>query len=280
MSRSSSVTVVSPVMMDGVSKIAAKLAEIGGDIEGCSPDTAVVPDIQGELLQDISKLQDMVKRTKIAQDNQIKDLREEVASNVKKDITKMLEDEISVIIKDSIAAQVEVEMADWGNKPRVPKLVNALEAMVETNNILLEDGRNQLENSLARHANSTIEIQGDFNTTLKQIKRKDGRVSELFPASLRYLFSYEAAKLIRLLEEYDLHPLEKHNENLNRFLIFIGVNISVPDQLVEFMEEQLPAYPLGNTAGFRDEKTERSTRRRSSASERGGNTAWYNVFSS
>ena len=43
----------------------------------------------------------------------------------------------------------------------------------------------------ARHANATIDIQDDFNTTLKQIKHKDGFVSEMFPTSLRDLFSYD-----------------------------------------------------------------------------------------
>ena len=75
----------------------------------------------------------------------------------------------------------------------------------------------------------------------------DGRVSELFPASLRVLFSYDggqrclitvrtkhinnppAAQLSQLLAEYNLHLLEKHSENLNRFLIFIGT--SPPSQL-------------------------------------------------
>jgi len=32
----------------------------------------------------------------------------------------------------------------------------------------------------------------------------------------------QATLIIRLLEEHDLNPLEKHSENLSRFLGFIG----------------------------------------------------------
>jgi len=46
---------------------------------------------QGELLRDISKLHDTVKGTKVAQDKKIKEIREAVTKDVKKDVTKMVE---------------------------------------------------------------------------------------------------------------------------------------------------------------------------------------------
>jgi len=49
--------------------------------------------------------------------------------------------EIGAMIADSIADEVEKEMADWGNKSGVPNFVKALKDMVETNNVLLEDGK-------------------------------------------------------------------------------------------------------------------------------------------
>jgi len=76
----------------------------------CSPNTTNIPDIvstlatarsvaaadaacilQEELARDISKLQDEVKGVKLAQDEEIKGIHEEVINNVKKDITKGLE---------------------------------------------------------------------------------------------------------------------------------------------------------------------------------------------
>ena len=51
------------------------------------------------------------------------------------------------MITDSIADQVEKEMADWGSKPGVPNFVKALKDMVETNDVLLEDGKVLRENS-------------------------------------------------------------------------------------------------------------------------------------
>ena len=46
---------------------------------------------QGGLFRNISKLQDQVKGAKLAQDEEIKGIREEVINNVKEDITKGLE---------------------------------------------------------------------------------------------------------------------------------------------------------------------------------------------
>ena len=43
----------------------------------------------------------------------------------------------------------------------------------------------------SRYTNSTIEIQNDLNTPLKKIKHTDGNISELFPATLGELFTYD-----------------------------------------------------------------------------------------
>ena len=32
----------------------------------------------------------------------------------------------------------------------------------------------------------------------------------------------QAEQLLLLIKDYGLHPLDKHSENLNRFLMFIG----------------------------------------------------------
>lgn len=43
----------------------------------------------------------------------------------------------------------------------------------------------------SRHANSTFDIETDFDAKLKSIKHKDDRVSEHFLKTLRELFSYD-----------------------------------------------------------------------------------------
>ena len=55
--------------------------------------------------------------------------------------------EISVIIADSVAAEVREEVADWGNKPGVPKLVSGLRKVLQENDVLLANGKILLENS-------------------------------------------------------------------------------------------------------------------------------------
>jgi len=55
--------------------------------------------------------------------------------------------EIGAMITDSIVDQVEKEMADWGSKSGMPNFVKALKDMVETNDVLFEDGKILRENS-------------------------------------------------------------------------------------------------------------------------------------
>ena len=84
--------------------------DIIGDLDTrCSKDTTRVPDVvsilvttrtvaaanvelirQGDLLQDISILQDEIRGTKLAQDAQIKKINDEVKNDVKKEIAKIL----------------------------------------------------------------------------------------------------------------------------------------------------------------------------------------------
>lgn len=102
--------------------------------------------------------------------------------------------------------------------------------------------------SLARYANSTIDIPDDLNRPLREIKCQDGVVGELFPQSVGVLFSYDGRprhlitfredinpppdnKLLKLLNEYRLRPLPKHSENLNRFLTFIGTSPPVQSHI-------------------------------------------------
>ena len=41
----------------------------------------------------------------------------------------------------------------------------------------------------------------------------------------------QAEQLLQLMKEHDLNPLDKHSENLNRFLLFIGKPRSTRYQL-------------------------------------------------
>ena len=40
--------------------------------------------------------------------------------------------------------------------------------------------------------------------------------------NIRCINKPEAEQLLLLIKDYGLHPLDKHSENLNRFLMFIG----------------------------------------------------------
>ncbi|KAF9790612.1 hypothetical protein BJ322DRAFT_1037371 [Thelephora terrestris] len=219
---SSSATAVSLSVKNGFGELVEKLATVNGDIEKLdSEEKGQVLDI-GELRQDISTLQAEVEHTKLAQNNRIDEILDEVKNDTKDEIAKRLEGDIGAIITESVAEQVKQQVETWARKFDAPKFVAKLERGLERNNGLLERGITQLENSRSRHANSTFDIYDDFTMPLGPIKRKDGGVSDLFPGSLRDLFSYDAITLRQLLEEYHLHPLREPADNLNRFLIFIG----------------------------------------------------------
>jgi len=278
MSRSSSVTVVSPIVKDGVDDIVAKLGDIEGIIGSLSaqssPEAARAPDMD-DLTYDISKLQEEVNSIKLAQDAQIKELRVKVTKDLKDEIAEALEEDVGAVITEAIAKEVEEEMVNWGTQPGVSAFVRALEKMVKENEEESKASKIQLDNSVSRHANSTIDIPDDLNRPLRKIKRRDDSVCEQFPESVGALFSYDGDQLASLLKGYNLQLLSKHSENLNRFLTFIGVTASVPDQLVDFVEEQPPAYPAKDIGGY--ERIQRSTRRRSSASEKSAG-GWYGFF--
>lgn len=259
-------SVVSPTVKAGVDEIATILADIDSIIGKIDSESiGLVPDM-GELFEDIAEFQLEVKDVILDQDMRIRQLRREVENDIKDDIFEMLEGDISVIIEESVTEGIQQEMTRIGSKPGMTKLVNRLRHIVEANDALLEDGKIHLENSRSRHSNSFLDLYDDFRKPIERIKRKDGDVSDLFPRSLKELFSYDSNKVLRLLEDYNLYSLERHSENLNRFLIFIGINVSIPDQLIDPVDEQPPAYQHGATVGFLNEKMRKTARRPSTSS--------------
>jgi hypothetical protein len=109
---------------------------------------------------------------------------------------------------EAVAAETKRKMQIWGENPYAGELTQALQGTSDENDVLLGKAKITLENSwalfsscgagkvslnsllsLSRHANSTLDIEYDRNTNLKTIKRKDGRVSELFPLNLGEFFS-------------------------------------------------------------------------------------------
>jgi len=258
-SRSSSITVVSPVVRDSVGEIVDKLGEIDdliGNLESPT-DMGNAPDKKA-LLREISKLGEEVDKVKLDQASQVKAIQDDVKKNTKNQILESVGATIQSLIADEVAAQTKAKMEEWARKPKAVEFVNDLQGTASGNIVTLGEARITLDNSLSRHANSTLDIQDDFSTNLKIIRRKDGYISEHFPMNLRELFSYDAPRLVELIEGYDLNPLDKHTENLTRFLIFIGVNQTIPDQLVNVSDERPPAY--GNADETRDGKNPKGAR--------------------
>jgi len=251
--------VVTPGAKNSVGEIVDKLGEIDDLIDNLESPTDVgnAPD-KNALLQEISKLSQDVNKLKRDQGAQIKTITDDVRKNTKNQILESVGDRIQSLIVEAVAAQTKKNMHEWSKESTTKETVKALQETADQNNGVLGEARVTLENSLSRHANSTLDLQDDFSTKLKTIRRQDGCVSELFPLNLRELFSYDDERLVQLLKQYGLRPLGKHIDNLTRFLIFIGVNQCIPDQLVNTSDEQPPAY--GNAAEAEDRRDPRGAR--------------------
>jgi len=74
------------------------------------------------------------------------------------------------------------------------------------------------------------------------------------PQNLKELFSYDEKRLLKLFDDYGLLKLNTHLENLNRFLAFIGLRFSIPEQSLDFLD-QPPAYPSSNVLESSKEKS-------------------------
>lgn len=245
-------TLVTPGVRDDLGEIVNQLAGLDKLMDGVDrKSTGSVPD-KKELFQEISELGKDIGKAKRDQASRIKEIKDDVKNKTETQVLRSVEGRIDTLIADAVAARVREEMVGWGKKPGIKKFAGELQTTVDQNNVLVEGATITLENLRARHSNSTLDVQEDHGIKLTAIKRGDGQTSETFPINLRELFSYQPEQLAQLFEEYGLRPLEKHTENLNRFLAFIGVSASIPDQPINTSDEQPPAY--ANTGGAKDEK--------------------------
>jgi 23S rRNA pseudoU1915 N3-methylase RlmH len=243
--RTPSFAPVTPTVKESIGNVANRLGEVEKLIEAINLQSAVSETrspTMDDLRQDISSLSKEIADTKTEQQTKIKELRDEVKENVKQDIVASMSQKMSRQIEGAVRVQIAVEMREWGNREETNTLANNLKKMADENNSMLIEAEVMLENSRARHTNSTLDEHADFRSNLSKIKRKDGTTSELFPTSLKDLFSYDEKRVLQLLKSYGLQPLTTDIENLNRFLTFIGLKFTLPDQPLGSLEDTPPAY--------------------------------------
>ncbi|KAF9650978.1 hypothetical protein BDM02DRAFT_1014666 [Thelephora ganbajun] len=242
--RTPSFAPITPVVKEKVGDVATRLSEVEKIIEDLNlqsaTSTARSPTM-GDLQQEINSLKKDIEGTRAAQKKQIDDLRSDVKNNVKEEITKTMWAEIEKKITESVEAQVKIEVGQWGQSALTKKFAGGLKSMIQVNSDLHQEAQVIFDNSRSRHENSTLDEQADFETGLSKIKLPNGDVSNIFPRTLKELFSYDEYQLLQLFDEYGLRRLDTHLENLNRFLAFIGLRFSIPEQSLDFLDEP-PAY--------------------------------------
>jgi len=141
----------------------------------------------------------------------IKDvLKDHIANDMRAQIEEQIRAEIAIQVKQEVAAQI------------VEHLPVSLEQQAEESKRQLVEVKHSLVNSEARRANSVLRAN-NLDDPLTHVLKPDGTQSELFPADLRTLFSYDAEHAQNLVRDFGLQEHELRERNLNRFMAYIGI---------------------------------------------------------
>ncbi|KAF8520840.1 hypothetical protein JB92DRAFT_2708719 [Gautieria morchelliformis] len=150
----------------------------------------------------------------------IKDvLKDHIANDMRAQIEEQIRAEIALQVKQEVAAQI------------VEHLPVSLEQQAEASKRQLVEVKHSLVNSEARRANSVLR-SNNLDDPLTHVVKSDGTQSEFFPRDLRTLFSYDAEAALNLVRDFNLHEHELREQNLNRFMSYIGESPCVPFHLI------------------------------------------------
>ncbi|KAF8161351.1 hypothetical protein B0H34DRAFT_781895 [Crassisporium funariophilum] len=144
-------------------------------------------------------------------------LKDQVVSNMRKQVEKEIADQIDELVKEHVAECL---------RAHIPQ---DLRDEVAESKHELEQVRLALNNSESRRANGNLRSNKP-DDLLGTIYMTDGKVSPHYPKDLKSLFSLNAESTDALMKDYELpNASDSRDHNLNRFMQFCGVRY----QLVE-----------------------------------------------
>jgi hypothetical protein len=138
----------------------------------------------------------------LLEEQSLKDLQKQVDEEIKLSMDTLVKEEVEAYLKKETPAALQKELQERKEQ--------------------LKEAHRDLHNSESKRLNALLRDR-NRNEPLHKIYRKDGTVSDRFPKTLDELFNIDAETCKLLVEEYSLPPSSSKDGDLNRFMIFCGV---------------------------------------------------------
>ncbi|KAF9268699.1 hypothetical protein L218DRAFT_525296 [Marasmius fiardii PR-910] len=123
-----------------------------------------------------------------------------------------MEEEIAKTVKEQVDAQIV-------NHIPIPLKKQLVDCQAQLKHVEVS-----LTNSKARGIHAYYELSPDsLDEPLKPFVDASGRTSDVYPADLSSLFTYDIKNLKKLVSDYGLVPDNDRLSNINRFMDHIGI---------------------------------------------------------
>ncbi|KAG6855986.1 hypothetical protein H0H87_008666 [Tephrocybe sp. NHM501043] len=167
-----------------------------------------------------TELQDLhtrLRNHRKAQNRHISGAKKTIRQDFKDAVTNRLRSDISARIRSEVALQVKgqvnVQIQEYIPVPLHQQVVNNKKQIHEVKVALI--------NSEARARNSALETT-NLDEPLMPILKLDGVPSNLYPADLRSLFSYDLNMVKELVNDFEIEEDDSLQVNYERFMRHIG----------------------------------------------------------
>ncbi|KAF9075656.1 hypothetical protein BDP27DRAFT_1415427 [Rhodocollybia butyracea] len=136
-------------------------------------------------------------------------LQKQVDEEIKADMDKVVKEEVDAYFRTAVPSQLVKNLKD--------------------RKLELEKARRDLHNSESKRLNALLR-EKNLHSPLHTLYRSNGSVSDHFPKSLDELFSMDAATCKALVNDYEIENSTSRDGNLNRFMVFCGVQYQMVRQ--------------------------------------------------
>ncbi|KIK61249.1 hypothetical protein GYMLUDRAFT_43311 [Collybiopsis luxurians FD-317 M1] len=141
-------------------------------------------------------MDDLVKKTSLAE------IQKQVDEEIKQNMDSLIKEEVKTYLEQAIPSKIQQELQDRKKE--------------------LDEVNRDLHNSESKRLNSLLR-ERNRHEPLRNIYRSNGEVSKHFPKTLDDLFNIDATTCKTLVQDYNLEVSASKDGNLNRFMVFCGV---------------------------------------------------------
>lgn len=202
------------------------LTTLGQTFDTLNEQSAMVSNLGPTMTNTTKQIQ--LLRYQIRKQDKKQDVRiEEVKKMVRDQLTHQITEYMKPKIKEQIQAEVALQVIKQVDVQIKDHLPVSLEDQIADSKKQFEVVQRSLHNSEARRVNSVLRTPRDLGERLADVLKLDGRKSELYPADLRSLFSYDIRMAQALVKDYGLAESEVRETNFNRFMSHIGIQFTL-----------------------------------------------------